>query len=401
LAKNILIFADGTGNQGGLLPDESRTNVYKLYRATRTGPESEIDPAKQIAFYITGIGTPTPGDTSKLHRLREVVQQAVGLGLTQKIIDCYVAILSVWRPGDRIHLFGFSRGAYIARCVAHVLAASGIPTTEANGEPLSLDPKRLRAVAKAAVGVLYRFGLTNDTRDKQDARANEFRRVHRSQDAAPYFVGVWDTVAAVGLTRFVTKNLYDEHLIPEIPFVRHAISIDEHRKDFARVKWGARIPPRKPGEAEPFQQIWFAGNHSDIGGSYPENESRLSDVTLKWMADFISTELPALGRVYLNDAFLRLFPSCDGLLHDECKRGVGGTRFHWSSTDRNVPHDAVLHETVYGRLKLGSVRNYDGYGKYRPAALRNHDLAKAYFVDDTAPPLQSRDGASAPASVST
>src|SRR3954471_8918898 len=56
MAKNILVFADGTGNEGGLLPDESRTNVYKLYRATRTGPESIIDPgkvalARQMSFW--------------------------------------------------------------------------------------------------------------------------------------------------------------------------------------------------------------------------------------------------------------------------------------------------------------------------------------------------------------
>jgi hypothetical protein len=57
--KNILIFADGTGNEGGLLPDESRTNVYKLFCATRTGPDSPIDPAKQIAFYIPGVMPPT------------------------------------------------------------------------------------------------------------------------------------------------------------------------------------------------------------------------------------------------------------------------------------------------------------------------------------------------------
>ena len=45
MGKNILIFADGTGNDGGLLPDESRTNVYSLFRATRVGAESPIDPA--------------------------------------------------------------------------------------------------------------------------------------------------------------------------------------------------------------------------------------------------------------------------------------------------------------------------------------------------------------------
>ena len=50
MAKNILIFADGTRNEGGLLPDESRTNVYKLYTATRTGPDTTINPSRQMAF---------------------------------------------------------------------------------------------------------------------------------------------------------------------------------------------------------------------------------------------------------------------------------------------------------------------------------------------------------------
>jgi hypothetical protein len=66
MAKNILLFADGTGNEGGLLPDESRTNVYKLYRATRNGPDLRIDPRRQVAFYLHGIGTPTPGQSSAI-----------------------------------------------------------------------------------------------------------------------------------------------------------------------------------------------------------------------------------------------------------------------------------------------------------------------------------------------
>jgi hypothetical protein len=49
--RNILIFSDGTGQAGGLLPDERRSNVYKLYRASRCGPDSTIDPSTQGAFY--------------------------------------------------------------------------------------------------------------------------------------------------------------------------------------------------------------------------------------------------------------------------------------------------------------------------------------------------------------
>lgn len=158
MPRNILIFADGTGNEGGLIPDESRTNVYKLYRATRTGPDSNIDPSRQIAFYIRGVGTPGASAVGFWRGIWEGLQQVIGAGLTSRIVDCYVAIISVWQPGDRIYLFGFSRGAYTARCVAHVLELVGIPT-KVNGDPLSLEPTALRSVAKTGVKTMYALGL--------------------------------------------------------------------------------------------------------------------------------------------------------------------------------------------------------------------------------------------------
>jgi uncharacterized protein (DUF2235 family) len=173
MARNILIFADGTGNEGGLIPDESRTNVYKLDRATRTGPDSNIDPSRQIAFYIRGVGTPTATGVGVLRGSWEVFQQMIGAGLISRIVDCYAAIISVWQPGDRIYLFGFSRGAYTARCVAHVLELVGIPT-KANGHALSLEPAAIRAIAKAGVSTMYVGGLPVKSRDKRKPGGEEF-----------------------------------------------------------------------------------------------------------------------------------------------------------------------------------------------------------------------------------
>jgi uncharacterized protein (DUF2235 family) len=136
MAKNILLFADDTGNEGGLLPDESRTNVYKLYRATRNGPDTSIDPRTQIAFYLHGIGTPTPGE--KPRNLRQTWEQMFGGGLASRITDGYAAIISAWQLRNRIYLFGFSRGAYTARCIAHVLELFGIPANALRQPPLSL-----------------------------------------------------------------------------------------------------------------------------------------------------------------------------------------------------------------------------------------------------------------------
>jgi uncharacterized protein (DUF2235 family) len=390
VTKNILIFADGTGNEGGLLPDESRTNVYKLYRATRTGPESIIDPSKQLAFYVPGIGTPTPRHNNLLDRTKEAVRQMFGVGLTEKIMDCYVAIIGVWQPGDRIYLFGFSRGAYTARCLSHVLEVCGIPTKEPGLETLSLDPKSLRRIAKEAVACLYKLGMPITDEKTLTERATKFRadyssEIGRTAGASAYFIGIWDSVAAIGVQRFFPDWAYDRHFSPDVQYARHLQSIDEGRKDFKRVAWGGRGTvkwPDRKDEPEQFDQIWFAGNHADVGGSYPENESRLSDITLKWMVDFISKEIPEPNRVIVDEGLLRLYPSSDGMMHDECMVGVGGTSLKWDRAVRDVPGTAQLHETVYERLAMKSVRNYTSFGPYRPAALENHLKAKKFFEAD-------------------
>lgn len=330
MGKNILIFADGTGNEGGLLPDESRTNVYKRFRATRTGPDSIIDPAKQLAFYIPGIGTPAPRHNSLLNRVSENIQQMIGLGLTTRIIDCYVAIISVWQPGDRIYLFGFSRGAYTVRCVAHVLELLGIPTKEPGTDSLSFEPKHLRGIAKKAVRLLYHFGMPVKDDEYLAGNVSTFQKQYVSQvgpaiGATPYLIGVWDTVAAMGWQRIFPQWAYDRHFPQNARYARHLQSIDETRRDFVRIPWGGHGWPERKNEPEQFDQIWFSGNHADVGGSYPENESRLSDITLKWMVDFVTKEIPEEGRVLADPALLHLYPSSAGMMHDECMVGIGGS----------------------------------------------------------------------------
>jgi hypothetical protein len=179
-------------------------------------------------------------------------------------------------------------------------------------------------------------------------------------------------------------------------------SIDETRRDFLRVPWGGSgtvLWPDRQNEPEQFGQIWFAGNHADVGGSYPENESRLSDITLKWMIDFITDEIPVEGRVTVDLQYMRLHPSSDGMMHDECMVGVGGTSIPWSVAIRNVPDTANLHDTVYERLRMDKVRNFTSFGPYRPAALRNHTKAKTFFEPPTQP--LSSEEVPQPASAST
>ena len=207
--KNIIIFSDGAGQAGGLTPDENVSNIYKLYRATRCGPQSSVDPRQQLTFYDPGLGS-QPDDgifaAQRAYRwLHNLVSQATGLGITMNIIDCYAAILRMWQPGDRIFLFGFSRGAYTGRCLAGVLALCGVPTTMADGRtPLYRDDGSTRKIAKEAVRNVYQHvSSPKDTAffQQRKALALRFRRKYGSdaKDAPnvnPFFIGVFDTVAA-------------------------------------------------------------------------------------------------------------------------------------------------------------------------------------------------------------
>ena len=98
--RNILVFSDGTGQAGGLQVDEFRSNVYKLFRATRCGPDTTIDPDLQLAFYDPGLGSKLAGDDIKVPFMRRIyngLSSGTGLGITHNLVDCYVALMHLWR----------------------------------------------------------------------------------------------------------------------------------------------------------------------------------------------------------------------------------------------------------------------------------------------------------------
>jgi type VI secretion system (T6SS) phospholipase Tle1-like effector len=218
--KNIVIFSDGTGQAGGINFDEARTNVYKLFRACRVGPDTRIDPADQVAFYDPGLGSAADGGHFKVGWLRtayNLASMATGLGITANIIDCYAAIIRLYEDGDRIFLIGFSRGAYTVRSLAGVMAYCGVPRHLPGGVPLRLDPEGSRELAEHAVKDVYQFCSSYDRKKvgsylqfmlrTRDAIAAKFRAEHgcsagkdgtEQANVFPYFIGVFDTVAALG-----------------------------------------------------------------------------------------------------------------------------------------------------------------------------------------------------------
>jgi uncharacterized protein (DUF2235 family) len=470
MGRNIVIYSDGTGQRGGIFVDEKRSNIYKLYRATRCGPDSRIDPAEQLTFYDPGLGTEAIGASTfmRVYRsVRNAISQATGLGLTSNIIDCYAAIIRMWRPGDKIFLFGFSRGAYTVRCLGGVLALCGVPTKMPGDLPVSHNEKTSLKIAKEAVKRVYQHTASKSVTaaspqekiylEQRELLGKQFQEKYGSADgefsnAEPYFIGVFDTVASlanrVAIVGFVIGGLlaiaatgalvalvaklilemsflsifawatgllllaaaatgavwyeadhrkgpgplaghtaretrhwtefrmkfYDARLSKRVPYARHAISIDEDRSTFPRQKWGTKGDPNAvdPKGIRQFEQVWFAGNHSNIGGSYSENDSRLSDIALKWMAE--AAEKLGLRIDWQN---LNLFTDALGPQHDERRSFLFK---HSAAKPRYIdPEYGKLHPTVLQRFAGGKVLHYDVYKDYRPPSLENHLQTKHFY----------------------
>ncbi len=490
MAKNILIFSDGTGQAGGLLPDEERSNVYKLFAATRSDQQNGISPKDQVAFYDPGLGSSADGAEFKVgvfRKIYNVLAGATGLGITRNIEDCYCAILRLWRPGDRIWLIGFSRGAYTVRAVAGVLGLVGIPTEMPDGTPLRRDDTNLRAIAADAVAV-YKYGNVRRRKSgvdvaaidaERERRADAFRDDYEAAPGSPHFIGVFDTVGSIGLStravraaipiggalavllalagwlvrwicggpatapivgRVLQGALFTGAIVAAVVFVaavviwlnqkagragflsgmqlafkdrvlgsgvahaRHAISIDENRFDFQLVPWEeftADDLAEAEGKPARLKQVWFAGVHSDVGGSYPDNEAGLSDTALRWMLDEMA-RLP--GAPVVNAARLAIFPDHAGPQHDERKSarddlvgaiplGLGRlipARWQmgmtWAKMERNCvllsatgPEAAVLHPSVLARFREKAVPVYWRDYPYLPPPLVHHpDVAELY-----------------------
>lgn len=472
MAKNILIFSDGTGQIGGVRPDQKLSNVYKLFRATRPGPSSPIDPLQQVAFYDPGLGK---GEVSgwTFKRTKHLLEATIGTGIDTNIIDCYEAIIAAYEPGDRICVFGFSRGAYTVRALSTVLNLCGVPTRLANGKPMPKHGKALRSVAREAVQEVYNHGA-GKPRSKQpyfDQREELGRRFRirygssQNQDPAaprgnvePHFIGVFDSVAALGsdklkllfcgallaaglftaasflfdfhwawkllgltsgvvvlgwlvhLARIVRKSYspidepleidlsedpnenvkkrsihwafwrnenYDKYLSGQVDYARHAMAIDEERADFPRVKWGPTNTPTRRLDQVPrwLKQVWFPGCHSDIGGSYLESESRLSDIALSWMVEELQECVP---EILINETLLQIFGDHRGLQHQE-RWMSEAFKLAWKKKPRYVYEDGELHQSVFDRFDSGPVPIVDEVKLYRPEQLKSHNRLRAYY----------------------
>jgi uncharacterized protein (DUF2235 family) len=263
---NLVVCCDGTWNT----PDEQRgstaepTNVAKLALGVAAGPD-------QVFFYEPGVGT-SPDE--------RIAGGAFGMGLSRNIRNAYQFLADTYRDGDRIFLFGFSRGAYTARSLAGLIHNCGI----------------LRYDHRDRVDEAFAFYRDRTSHTRPSALASQiFRREYAHEQDTIHFIGVWDTVGALGIPEDLPGwkefgrevvdwqelwGFHDTQLGPHVTCARHALAIDEERPPFKPTLWTAINPDAKD---QSVKQVWFAGVHTEVGGG--SADSSLSDIALLWMVN--------------------------------------------------------------------------------------------------------------------
>jgi uncharacterized protein (DUF2235 family) len=268
MARNLVICCDGTSYQFAA----ENTSVVRLTQVL------DQDAVQQRLYYDPGVGTlPEPGVlTSVGQRFSEILGLAFGVGLTRKVEEAYTFLMDNWEPGDRVFLFGFSRGAYTVRVLAGMLHSLGLlPRGNQNLVPYVM---RLFKAVRKDEPPEEGGAPSGHWKLCQEFRWTFARPVSPEADDRRFpvhFLGVWDTVSSVGWLWDPAKFPFTAHN-PSIAVIRHAVSVDERRAFF-------RQNLMQPMAGQDFQEWWFPGVHADVGGGYPEADGGLWRVPFEWL----------------------------------------------------------------------------------------------------------------------
>jgi len=347
-SRQLVLFLDGTGNT--LTGNERDTNVLRLFEHLARDP----DP-RRLLYYDPGVGSPDAlpftGPLDWLsHKWRRLVGLAVGRGVYENLGQAYAFLMRNWKPGDEIYVFGFSRGAFSARCVAGMVHLFGIlrPEHECLIDTLIrvyFSPRqaerqldRRQWTARAFLGLEREAASNTRTRERIAEQVRTGFASPQGRDAWVHFIGVWDTVQSVGMPLFRVRITSDPTIQGKrMRHVRHALALDEHRLPF-RPRLYSDANFGEPGQAQSLTQLWFRGAHSDVGGGYANCESGLSDRALKWMAD----EAQACG---LSCATISIDPPARAVAHDPTHTAPWWAVAGLTLRDTRRP-DIPAHESV-------------------------------------------------------
>lgn len=291
----LIICCDGTWNDPNNEDDgvPAPTNVRQLFQCI---PEIE---GKQLTRYQSGVGT--SGGLDKF------TGGIFGCGVSEDIRDCYQWLADKYSAGDQIIITGFSRGAFTARSLAGMIGKLGVVKL----------PKKEPQCWESVVNKVYDEGY-RDTDGSAKQLKDEFGFNFHPNSKHIFFLGVWDTVGALGVPDdktiadvFDNPRRYEFHdvkLSKLVEHARHAVAIDEWRGSFSPTLWEKDSIAAHPD----VKQLWFPGVHSDVGGGY--KESGLADGALKWMISELKEVAPTLH--WVTNLVNQISPNENDVLHD-------------------------------------------------------------------------------------
>ncbi|KAF9449973.1 hypothetical protein P691DRAFT_811324 [Macrolepiota fuliginosa MF-IS2] len=288
--RTLVLCFDGTGDQF----DDDNSNIVNFVSLLKKN-----DNSKQLVYYQAGIGTYTIPQIAKpmMAKVHKALDAMIGVHLNAHVMSGYEFLMQNYQYGDKIFLFGFSRGAYTARALAGMIHKIGL-LPKSNHQQVPFAYKM--------------YSREDETGWRQSAA---FKKAF-SIDVDIELVAVWDTVGSVGVIPrrlpFTTFNTHVKHF-------RQALALDEHRVRFKPnffnrptpeevalgLKWGQKEfvgSKRKPQRQKTMrelerqyghggqhttdvEEVWFAGCHCDVGGGAVKNEVRnnLARISLRWM----------------------------------------------------------------------------------------------------------------------
>lgn len=364
--KSIFVFMDGTTNN----PDVP-TNVFRLFHEIQTPKDNQT-----VAIYIEGVGND-----------EEVVQKYISeifaRGMEERILRGYRFLVKHYQPGDRIYIFGFSRGAFTARSLAGMISYAGV------SKPSDGDDESLWDYNPFTTGYTFGNKILEKVKEQEDFKKactwkswergnvpplkNEIKTQVTTffgkqidinvQNAEVEFLGVWDTVPGSQFINYFEgqndlvckkplltddKQRYQLDSYPPIHHIAHAISKDEKRSEFRPLFLCSKHINSDSVHNEQLTKLdekVFPGAHADVGGGYKDKNNQLPEISLNWMISKLNDHYAlksnykgkseGLGHLSISDKPLYI-------IEMECK-------------DRKLPPYIKNHDSITERNDAGAV----------------------------------------------
>ncbi|MDB6075250.1 MAG: hypothetical protein JWO89_2890 [Verrucomicrobiaceae bacterium] len=333
--KQINVFFDGTANTW-----EARSNVRRRFEL-----QAQAEDPQFPCVYIEGVGVNT------------LAGKAFGIGMKKRVLQGYCFLARNWSKGpqDRIHIFGFSRGAFQARMLAGLMAHCGLPDATSNRisdqdlrqlaeKVWNYSVKHLPDPPERASGA--KIPLSEWTQ-RLEANQTEIRQQRFSTGwtfnyPTIQLLGIWDTVPGLPFTELLddggvvtgTKQVYKVRPYPNTKVTIHALSLDEKRSQFHPIIVGPPIDP-----STKVYEVWFPGAHSDVGGGYRDSND-MAGTTLSWMQQVMRSE----KLVTQNHSF---YGDAHGIMHHPEEDRFGSIGSH--SQARTLPYGSLVDFSVFKR----------------------------------------------------